>query len=156
DNHQRRSVMTKTQILVAARKRWGKNVQLREYANRPDEAAKEQIRLKLAGLRADRDRLKEEIKAAGDVHMALVAAARFAVDVDGDEPSWTQLREAVARAERVAEVREELREVEKAVSNASGSLLCHRFELTQDRAIAGIPMRHHLADADTLEELAQK
>ena len=148
--------MTKTQILAAARRWWGKNVQLREHTNRPDAAAKEQIRQKLAGLRADRDRLKEEIKAAGEDHKALVAAARFAVDVDGDEPSWTQLREAVAKAERVAEAREELRAAEKAISNASSVLLCHRFELTQDQAVAGFPMRHHLADADTLEELAAK
>jgi hypothetical protein len=145
---------TKSQILSAARKKWGKNVQLRENPKAPTPAAKEAVRKEQEGLRARRKAAEEERKSLGVVHGPLLAAARFALDVGGDEPSWTQLREAVEKAERSKQLTDELADLDKQMKTNSGRLYASRYELSQDESLGGLWIRHVLARKDTLEELA--
>jgi hypothetical protein len=146
---------TKSQILSAARKKWGKNVQLRENRAAPCPADKEALRASQKELLDRKKAVEEEKKALGDVQLPLLEAARFALDVDGDEPSWTQLREAVEKAERYRQLMGEQAELRQQLDKNSGLILRDRYGLTQDdEVIPGFPLRHVLARKDTLEELA--
>jgi hypothetical protein len=146
----------KSQILTAARKKWGKNVMLRENPKALTPAAKEAVQKEQEGLRARRKAAHEERQLLGVVHGPLLEAARFVLDVDGDEPSWTQLREAVEKAERSKQLTEEIADLDKQTKHNGGHFFSHRYSLTHDVQVAGLWMRHHDADADTLEELAEK
>src|SRR3990167_7902298 len=53
---------------------------------------------------AEKESIKQELASIGRVDLKLIDAVRFALDVDGDEPSWTQLKEACAAAARRQEL----------------------------------------------------
>jgi hypothetical protein len=147
--------LTKAKVLAAARKKWGTTVQLRENKSALTPAEKEVLRASQKELLARKKAADEERKALGDVQAPLLAAARFALDVDGDEPAWTRLKQATERAQRAKELAEELADLGKQTDHNSGLLLRDRYELTQDdEVIPGFPVRRVLARKDTLEELA--
>ena len=148
--------MTKKQLLALARKRWPK-AQLCENPRALDGAAKETLRQQCAAWRERKAALDEEIKAAGDTRKKLIEAARFAVDVNGDEPSWSQLREAVVLAERIDAAREERADIAKQLDRSIGKLHSRRWDVCWvDELVRGFPLCHVECSADTLEELAQK
>jgi hypothetical protein len=148
--------LTKAKVLAAARKKWGKAVQLRENKSAPTPAEKEVLRASQKELLARKKAADEERKALGDVQAPLLAAARFALDVDGDEPSWGQLREAVEKAERSKQLTEEIVDLDKQLKNNTGRFVSYRYWLPEEVQVGGLWMRHHHASSDTLEELAEQ
>jgi nitrogen-specific signal transduction histidine kinase len=148
--------LTASKVLALARKKHGKAVELRENKNAPDAATRDANRAKVAGLREAIARLKEEIRWAGDVLNGLREAARFALDVDGDEPSWTQLRQAAEAAERVQALREEMREAEAEKQRLTVTSHHYRWRLRKYTDSPLGPIGCVVAMTDTLEELVEK
>jgi hypothetical protein len=149
---------TKAAVLALARKKYGPKAELRENKRALSAEEKARVREQLAAARAEHARLDEEVKAtwaAGDPDGALREAARFAVDVDGDEPSWSQLAAALARAERFAAAKAERADVYKERSRLSGLLLGCRWEVVKIASMAGLGGICVVKEsADTLEEMA--
>jgi hypothetical protein len=135
-----------------ARECWGNGVRLEETPGAATPEEREVCREQLEKLAADKQRLCKEGNTLGDTAKALCEAARFAVDVDGDEPSWTQLREALERQEQAQEIREDLKDIEKAKEKVASRRHSYCFRLvTGDSWLVQI-----LAQADSLEGLAEK
>lgn len=147
--------IAKAAVLKLAQKKRGKTAQLRHNPKAPDAAQKEVLREQAKQRNSRKKQLEEERKALGDTRTPLRQAVRFAVDVGGDEPSWTQLREALEREERYAALTEEIRELEQAGRKAPHGF-SYRWEVIVIVNIAGMAMCECHEGADTLEELAAK
>jgi hypothetical protein len=143
--------VTKAHVLALARKRHGLKAQLREDKNAPTAESRAEL-LRLAVGRHDRkNSLQADLKAAGTgPYMALLKAARFALDVDGDEPSWSQLRAATEAMEDFAAKYEELRHLQELISKSN----THRYRWSVIEVGSLFVSVHE--QADTLEELATK
>ena len=146
---------TKASVLAAARKRWGKAVQLEECkgALSPEQRAQvrarqKEIRDRLESIKAQRDALYPAWKDWAKV-------ARFFFDVNGDEPSSSQLRAAVAAKEQEDDLAEEKKSLEAERSHNVTAGYRQRYRLLK---IHGSPFPHASveAEADTLDELAAK
>lgn len=142
---------TKAQVLAAARKRWGKAAYVNENRRAPTATEREVNGATKARLR---DRVKEidaETKSLGMVLPPLLAAARFAVDVDGGPPSLDQLRVATERAERQQSLLDERRTCRAEHDSLNGH--SKRWSAGAITSIAGFAMAHVRAEADTIDEL---
>ena len=84
----------------------------------------------------------------------LFTAAEFVVDVDADDPSLPQLKQAVARRREYLALKEEDRDLEKAVRSVS--LYGRRYSVSEYDNVVGIPMNFVLADGDTWDEVCEK
>lgn len=149
--------VTKASVLRAARAKYGPKVNLRYNPNAPDAVRKVELREQVRVRMERKKSLEEERKALfaqGDPRVSLRNAARFAIDVDGDEPSWTQLREALEREERYAAISSEIRELQE--EGRKGCGWSYRWDVVLVVNIAGLAMAEVRASADTLEELAAK
>ncbi len=153
-------MMTQTvtikQATALAKKKHGPNAHIEQNVKAPAAAEKAALSERWFTLKKRKEVLTETIRAAGDVNKATREAARFAVDVDGDEPSWTQLRLAVERAEQVAAALEERCEIDKEMELNSRRRLWNRYKVVRVDNFGGLAIGCIEASADTLEELAAK
>lgn len=142
---------TKAAVLKLARKEWPECY----IAENPKAAMSEEkvlARAKREELKAEKATLEQEQQALGRTDLKLREAARFAVDVDGDEPSWTQLKAALEADERRQTIGVRLLDIRREMSALEGLSFVHRWEICKRDGIC-IKTMHH---ADTLEELAAK
>jgi hypothetical protein len=139
-----------------ARQRWGKGADVRHNpkAMTPDQRAERAERVKV--LRQEQAGLKAEQADLGETFRPLREAARFCVDVDAQEPSLSQLRATLERAERAADIRDRLADIDKELR--SGNAWVQRYEAVVGVEISGLCAGGviHKAGADTLDELAAK
>jgi hypothetical protein len=145
---------TKVSVLAMARKKWGARAYLEERPNAPTAEQREANGIRRQELTAELKAMDEKIKSFGNTRKTLLDAAEFAVDVDGDEPSWTQLVNAVRHAkdfDNAVDKRKELFDEQRKIPHG----YTHRFGIYTVDNIGGIAMAHEHARADTLEELAQ-
>ncbi|CAB4191679.1 hypothetical protein UFOVP1229_85 [uncultured Caudovirales phage] len=84
----------------------------------------------------------------------LFTAAEFVVDVDADDPSLPQLKEAVARRREYLALKEEDRDLDKAIRSVS--LWSRRYSVSEYDNTIGLPMNLVLADGDTWDEVCEK
>lgn len=141
-------------ILKAARSRWGRGVYIRECKTAV--SAIDRARLGLER-RILREALKktEDLGTNGKVLEALawlVKAARFVVDVGGDEPSIPQLEGPLLQAERLLDILDDravawgrIRQIDRA------GIHVKRFTVLRP----GVIGETVLVDADTLTELEE-
>jgi hypothetical protein len=155
--------MTKSKALALAKKRW-KNAYVDENPRARDRAAK-------ADAKKTYDELRQQIKELGgerddtgsapssrDLNKATrlaIQAAEFAADVDGDEPSLSQLKIAIseyrketARTESI----KELRDRQKQFANT----FSYRCTIGYASNVGGMSLGHVQGSGDTWEEACQK
>ena len=145
---------TKSAALAAAKRKWGKRAYVEERRNAPtaDERAANHARVREI---IEQEKANEQaIKLLGAWPGKLAEAARFVVDVNGDEPSIPQLREAIEKVEelnvRIGDRRAMREEREHLPTHSK------RWKAGIVNDVAGIGFSHVRADADTLEELIEK
>ena len=141
--------MTHRELERMARERYGPQALVIIDRTRPDKARREEIRARRKAARERRAQIEGEIKDLGDVLGRLAVAGRFALDVDGDEPSWTKLRQAVEAAERLDELRRENAGLRDALNDYE-DIRC-RYEVLVQFGVG----REIKCQADTAEELAE-
>jgi hypothetical protein len=150
--------LTARSVRALARRHWPR-CEVRHNAGAPDKAEREASVQRRRELKARADALRAE-QARGCLGLAraeLTAAARFALDVDGDEPSWSQLRAAVEKSERQTAVNEELRDIEAECQKLNSRSWRQRWEVVGIEGVNGIASFSVVhASADTLEELVAK
>lgn len=140
---------TKASVQKLARTRWKQSL-VREN---PGASTREEREADIARAREIRQRIAqidEAIKDAAGRVGALVKAARFAIDVDGDEPSWSDLAKALAAVESDRALAAERREIdtERRALNVSS----YRWSLTKSNEWC----TSVILWTDTLEELESK
>lgn len=148
------TAVTKAQVRELARRKYGKKVELSENKNAPTVAEKEVQRAKRQERIARKNQLEADLGSLKDPNGELLKAARFALDVDGDEPSWSQLREAVEVCNKVREIKDELQAIKEEAGRYSG-YIC-RWSVSELVNIGGVLMNRVHEQADTLEELVAK
>lgn len=128
-----------------------KGVYLRKNPNAPSATERERIK-------ADRDAAVQslneahaELKSLAWMASELIAAARFAIDVDGDDPSWTQFIEATKRAERHAELSERIGALRKERDRLQSQIHGKRYTALRNESFFAVVV----AEADTKEQLAE-
>lgn len=145
---------TKGSALALAKRKYGKKAIIQERRNAPTREEREaaQARSKEIG-----ERLK--VIAADQLSLKgwqdrLTKAARFVVDVDGDDPSVEQLRPCVIDAERYAALTEEYLDLKK----EREQLPSHGYRWTAGNitGAGGIKFLSVKDQADTLAELVEK
>lgn len=141
--------MTKAELLKLARKHYGAKVTLFDNPKAATADERNDASDRIREIVAREAELRALPKT--DTASALIAAARFAIDVDGDEPSWTQLREALEAAENAQAVADELKALYAERKQLSPLTLSYRYRLGKDCGI----FNHIEAQADTLEQLAR-
>jgi len=109
--------MNLKQLEKLAKQRYGAKAVVTHNPKAPDAEGHARIREaskeRRERIKALKEMIAADVRTHGSEVKVLAVAARFAVDVDGDEPSWTQLREAVERYEQLAALREEFRALEE-------------------------------------------
>ena len=146
--------MTKSECLRLIRQKHPQAI-LEEHRDAPTKEQRQAMRDKL---QANRERKKDIDCLIKELHWnseAFIQAARFVVDVHGDEPSLTQLAEQLERAERYAELKEEKQQLERFGMKESGVLYIFRCR-TYVVHNGPFPHRNIIAEADTWQELADK
>jgi hypothetical protein len=148
---------TKGEVVKAARAKWP-DAQLRENktAAMPDQKAAAKSRRITAKqqLERARDAMRLIVQEHGHPDGRLRDTARLAVDVEGDEPSWSQLVEALKAAERYHELAGEQRELEAEVRRLDRLWMSSRFQVGTVRNIPGLPPVFSVhVRADTLDDL---
>lgn len=153
------TTITKATVLKLARAKYRESVELNHYPKALSAEAKQELRERAKQLRERKQALEEQRKSmwlAGNPDQALLKAARFALDVDGDEPSWTQLRQEVVRSEHLAAIADEINEIESELKTIQTSLLSWRWSVSYVETVSGMQFRCIREQADSLEELASK
>lgn len=148
------NMATKSEVLVLARKRYGPQAQVSENtrAMKPAERAKAEQRL--TEIRARLAEIKDDVGRSVNIK-GLMAAARFVVDVDGDDPSLPQLRTLLEEAERIVAAQAE----HKALRDEWNGLGLHRqrWEVWHPYTLPGLGRGRGIdTQANTLDELAEK
>lgn len=144
--------VSQASCLAAAKKKWGKQVYIRENkrAITPAERASRLETIKY--LKEEIAGLDEQIKSLGEQWTRLLESAEFFLSVNGDEPSGDQFRAAVADARKLVELKESRRAADSQRRELHGSTLAHRWDAIESGSFCSIVH----ASGDTLEELLQK
>jgi hypothetical protein len=148
---------TKATCLSAARKRWGKRAFIRENKGSPSTAEREARDIKAAALKAEIAALDEKIKVLGNQWPRLLESAEFFLAVNGDEPSGSQFRAAVADARMAVD----LIEIRAATRKQREELLSGAHRRKWDAGYVGSigGLGDYLSihsSADSLDELLDK
>ena len=144
--------VSKKQVEAAARKRYGNQIRLVEN---PRAVTAERRAEAVARFRevCDALRLLDESEDAIRAEWRnLIRAARFALDVEGDEPSWGQLADAVAASEALDAKLDERKKLRQEKDRLQVLLIYHRWEAREDLGGG----TRTCAAADTLPELLAK
>jgi hypothetical protein len=148
-------VATKSQVLAAARRKWGKSAGLMTRLRALPKARRLQV---LDEMREMRALLKSSAdRPDGEAWQALREAARFVVDVGGDAPSIPQLAAALRDVDGVTEHNEERAATRAEIKRLEMLGAYHpKFAIFSDhRTPGGTGFRRILVEADTLAELLE-
>lgn len=143
---------------AAARRRWGKRVVVREHANAMSPAAREAHHAKQKSKRQELDALDARAKAIGGGHwIKLLEAAEFFLAVNGDEPSGTLFKEAVAASRAAEDMNAERQAARANWESGRGIGLRKRWEVYSVQTVGNLAAFGHVhCEADTLDELLEK
>lgn len=151
--------MTKSQILRAANKRYPKKaLRLEENTKAPTAAQRASNADLRQKYKAELDAIDASLKsfsASTQSGRDLLAAARFVVDVDGDDPSIPGLATAVIQLEeyfRLTDRRCELKNLLRQIPHG----YTKRYTLGDIESFSGLGAMFVLHTADTLAELLQQ
>ncbi len=138
--------------LAAAQKKWGKNVCIREN-KRAITATERASRLEtVKHLKEQIAVIDEQIKSLGEQWARLLDSAEFFLSVNGDEPSGSQFRAAVADARKLVDLKESRRAADSKKRELHGSTLAQRWDTIEHDSFCSIVH----ASSDTLEGLLAK
>jgi hypothetical protein len=145
--------MTRKQCEALAKRVYGPKAYTEEHPRAWTAERRDALRDRLQHAKARRKEIEGELAALKPRQPwpTLLKAAQFALAVDGDEPSWSQLREAVLVAERQQALAEELAELPTFQRDGGG---LHSY-----RCVAGVDQgfcRGIMAWGDTWAECAAK
>jgi hypothetical protein len=140
--------------MVAARKRWGKRAVVEERRNAPTASERQAAMDQRKQMQARINAIAAELELAKPWDRPLLKAARFAVDVDGGEPSMSQLRQLVEAAEKTVALVDERNELR----TRKERLDCFSYRWTAGRVEGGRGFDYMVVEcqADTLTELLAK
>lgn len=143
---------TAKSLLAAAKRKHGDKVTLRESKNAPTPAQREALKAERSEMLKQRKEAEAFLSTVGlrQASDAMVAAAQFVVDVNGDAPSIQQLAEALEQLRKVTDALDAKKEAILKCDSLSVKIFHYRFRLS---AASGI-FNHVLAEGDTLDELA--
>lgn len=116
----------KSQTLALARKVYGKQAEVEYSPWALDAAEKAALSAERKLWLAQRATLKEKAQGLAKSRQGLLAAARFVVDVGGDDPSIPQLRQAVEAVERLILIEERLLDLSDMLRKSEGKVLSRR------------------------------
>jgi hypothetical protein len=141
-------------VLELARKIHGRRANVTENRHALDAAGKAKLREQLVGMKAERDRIKAALPKGGSLAVLreLVPAARFAVDVDGDDPSLPQLESVTAAAETFLDNFDRLAELDKAIRTATSNYNADRCYVGVADSMFNVIVAH----GDTWNDVAAK
>lgn len=152
--------MTKNQALVTAQKMWGKKAYIEENSRALSPEGREEARKQLEENKKTIASIEERLKALGPIEVAqkkLMEAAEFVCDVDGDDPSIPQLKEAVAVMNQIRNAKAMLMKAKKEGNELLAKSFTKRFKVGYvDNAIPGFPVAHIHGEGDTWEEAFEK
>lgn len=144
---------TKAGVLALAKKRWP-TAYIEDLGRAgPSEDDRAAARARVKAILARNAEIKAELATLKIGNFsALVKAARFAVDVDGDDPSLPELRKQVEIAERYLALRDEESSLFRERNEHTGTSLASRRYLVVTRGSFASCIE---CDGDTLEQLAE-
>lgn len=138
---------SKSQVLAAARRRFGPKVYVEDRPNADTAASRAAKMSRLAEIAARTAAIDEEQKKYPPAYPALLKACRFVVDVDGDNPSIHELAKLLGPAERALELLNERGELfTERREMGCGS---YRWTLLKDCGFCA----EHIKGTDTLDEM---
>lgn len=142
--------MNRKQIEARIREIWGRRARLDHHPTAPVGAERvlRMDRRKEIAERLRRIEIEIESLYAVDTWAVLARKARFALDVDGDEPSWSELRAATEHAERLLLLIEERRDLKDERDDLA--LTAHRWELLTTQGLGW----SYAARGDELSDIA--
>jgi hypothetical protein len=146
--------MTKTEILKLARAVYGSQVSFSEDRKAPTANERQVATARAKDITDLLSEIDEALEAEDSWEAPLLKAARFVVDVDGGEPSLSQLSVALQRAERHAYLNEERRDLK----TERDALPRYGYRFIVGVTPTDDPPRMNLVklQADTLDELADE
>jgi hypothetical protein len=147
---------TKSQVLAAARRAWGKKCQLAERRGALPKARREALVAEIKALQAEKNALPRSAPTVA-AWRSLIDAARFVVDVNGDHPSISRLAAALAGSEAVRDAMDHRASLEAVIQRLRRlGPYAMRFYIYENESAAGLPMSLQHAEADTLGELLER
>lgn len=143
---------TAKSLLAAAKRKHGNDVMMRESKSAPTAAEREMLKAERSEWLTLRKEAEAFLSTVGlrQASDAMVAAAQFVVDVNGDNPSIPQLAVALEQLRKVTDALDTKREAIQACDRLSGKIFHYRFRLSKTSGM----FNHVLAEGDTLDELA--
>jgi hypothetical protein len=148
--------MTKQRLLTLARKLYGKHAFVEERPKALDAAGREALTARRKELVLKRDTLKSALGNPALATKRLLEAATFVCDVDGDDPSIPQLREAVAVMQATIAAQQEYAEVMAELRDTAGRGYSRRWAVLKVLGDTPFPCSTSVAEGDTIEECAAK
>ena len=148
---------TKQQIIAALKRKYGTDyysvgIQVNRHAK--PKAEREAAAQHMKELQGRQKEIAAEQMDGRAIYKRLLAAARFVVDVNGDDPSIPQLREIVELCERQDALSAEWLEIRQKYERLRGIARCQKYDAYTLPA-AGL-FRHIVASGDTLDELLEE
>lgn len=148
---------SRANCLAAARRKWGKRAYVRENKNAMTPAERAAHHEKVAAARAERDRLEKERVASAVPAKQLLEKAEFFLAVNGDEPSGTEFRAAVAAARKHEDLCEQYIAARDEWMRIRGGGTIQKWDAGHVSVLPGLgDCVHCRAQADTLDELLAK
>jgi len=154
---------TKAQVLKAARAKYGKGVHAELRPDAVTGERREEIKSRVAelkeqidGLRAARRKLLATRRGKTHVYGELLRAARFVIDVDGDETALEQMRPLVVEAETLEQLQDDEQYLERERRKLAGRLHRDRCWVGQVDYAAGIGLDFQLARGDNWAECLEQ
>jgi hypothetical protein len=148
---------TKEQALAAARKRWGKDrafIRENRRALSPAQRAERSDHVKRVGELIKASEAEQKLLAAAP--SILLSKAEFYLAVNGDEPSNTEFRAAVADARKLADLKEDCGLLRKEHENLRSGIHVTRWEAGHVVSAGGFGFSSIDVHADTLDELVER
>lgn len=126
---------TQSTVLAAARRRYGTATRIRYHDTALSPQEKREARDRIKTITERIAAIADEQKSLGDTPKALCEAARFVVDVNGDETALPTLRKAVEAAEHYQDMIDEKAELFKERAQLRGRVIFDRWEIVTSRGI---------------------
>lgn len=149
---------TKSEALRLARRLWGRNVWARVNPHAPGPEERAAIRERSAVRKARRDEIKAALIATPQPARdgsGILEAAKFVADVNGDEPSIPQLREAVAQRVAYLALKAEDADLVEAGKESSGTLF-RKYSICLTKGVGGFAFNDTKAEGDTWQEVVDR
>lgn len=144
--------------LAAARRRWGKTAYVREQKRALTKAQREQRQAHVRSLRQRIVEIDNALRGTDGSGLNLLTKAEFFLAVNGDEPSGTEFRAAVAECRRLQDLRDERSGLKEEQERLRSGCHSYRWEAGYIGGIGGGEFQYVAVQesADSLDELLAK